>query len=432
MSDWLPQEAGENSLWAETASMAPDLPVLTGEHQADVLVVGAGFTGLSTALHLAERGRSVALVEAGRVGFGGSGRNAGLVNAGVWKTPEHVCGKLGEEAGQRFNQALRDSPEAVFSLVERLGIDCQARRCGTLHIAHSSAGLDYLRERCRQLAAIGADVELLDGGAAKTLSGSPAYRYGAILHADAGTIQPLSYVRGLASAAIAAGVVINQESPLKGLARTSDGWQGVTDGGRIDAGQVVLATNAYADAGSAGVQESTLPVYIFHFATAPLPADLAASIIPERHGLWDTHTLLTSSRIDADGRLVMSFPGRLQGGQRPTREGWATRRRDHLYPQLRGIPWAHAWTGRIGVTRNNILRVQRPEPGIFAPAGFNGRGIGTGTVIGQRLAELLDGGNDADFPFPLEPLARESFRGPRAAWYDLGTLTLQAVSQRLG
>ena len=147
--------------------------------------------------------------------------------------------------------------------------------------------------------------------------------------------------------------------------------------------------------------------------------------------LWDTHTLLTSSRIDSQGRLVMSFPGRLQEGQRAARQAWATRRRDLLFPQLRGTPWAFFWTGRVGVTESKLFRVQQLAPGLYAPAGYNGRGIGTGTVVGKHLAEALACDDFDSFPFPVETLYREKFWSARSAYYDYGTLALQICSHRL-
>jgi len=430
MTEYSPQDADENSLWCDGATAGPASELLTEALRTDVLVVGGGYTGLSSALHLAEKGISVVLLEARSFGFGGSGRNAGLVNAGIWKTPDDVQALIGPEAARRFNLALRDSPTLVFDLVERFDMQCRAERCGTVHIAHNASGMDYLEDRCRQLQELGAAVELIDGDRAHAISGSSVYRHGGILDPGAGTIQPLSYARSLALAAIDQGVRLFQQSGIKSLARRDDRWLAKTDSGEVSAEQVIIATNAYADNHSEQVRESTLPVFIFHCATPPLPADIAASIIPQRHGLWDTDNLLTSSRIDHQGRLVMSAPGRLPGSQRATRKNWLMRKRDSLYPQLKGTPWAYQWSGQIGVTSTKILRVQLLAPGVFAPAGYNGRGIGVGTVMGSQLADTIASGNRDDFPFPIETLYREKWSSLRAAYYDYGTLSLQFFSGR--
>ncbi len=430
MTEYPPQDADENSLWNDGAIAGPVIEPLTGSLRADVLVVGGGYTGLSSALHLAEKGISVILLEARSVGFGGSGRNAGLVNAGIWKTPDDVQSLIGPEAASRFNLALRDSPSLVFDLVERFNMQCRAERCGTVHIAHKAGAMAYLEDRCRQLQNLGAGVELIDGNQAHVISGSPVYRHGGILDPNAGTIHPLSYARSLAHAAIDQGALLFRQSRIESLTRRDDRWLATTTNGNVSAEQVIIATNAYADANSEGVRESILPVFIFHCATAPLPADVAASIIPQRQGLWDTDSLLTSSRIDAEGRLVMSAPGRLPGTQRPIRRNWLMRKRDRLYPQLKGTPWAYQWSGQIGVTSTKILRVQLLAPRVFAPAGYNGRGIGVGTVMGKRLAESIASGNRDDFPFPIEALYREKWSKIRAGYHDYGTLLLQFFNHR--
>ncbi len=430
MSEVLPQDKNENSLWGASAIAAPRAGQLSEKLRTDVLIVGAGYTGLSTALHLAEKGVAVVLLEAASIGFGGSGRNAGLVNAGIWKDPAHVRKLLGNAAAERFNHALRDTPELVFGLVDRFGMACQAQRCGTVHIAHNPAGMSYLEDRCRQLQDLGANAELIDGKRSAEISASPVYRHGGILHPRAGTIQPLSYARSLAIAASQQGVSLFQKSAVESLQREDGRWLATTARGQVSAEQVVIATNAYADGNSAGVRDSTLPVFIFQCATPPLPDEVAASVIPERHGLWDTHMLLTSSRLDEQGRLVMSSPGRLQGGQRNLRQDWMMRQRDRLYPQLRGTPWAFAWSGCIGVTSTRLLRVQLLAPGLFAPAGYNGRGIATGTAMGKYLADTIESGNRDDFPFPIEPLYRERWSALRSAYYDYGTLAVQLVDNR--
>lgn len=430
MPDHLPQDAGENSLWGESAIANPVDERLCEALQADVLVIGGGYTGLSSALHLAEKGATVVLLEANSIGFGGSGRNAGLVNAGVWQNPDHVRAQLGEKAGERFNLALRDSPELVSALVERYRMDCDLLASGTVNIAHNDNGMRHLEIRCRQLQDLGASVELIDGKNSQAISGSPVYRHGGILDPKAATINPLGYARSLAKAALGNGARLFQESGVESLTRKNDRWLATTADGSVSAEQVIVATNAYADHRSPQVRDSTVPVYIFHCATKPLPEDIAAEVIPGRQGLWDTQLLLTSSRIDKDGRLVMSSAGRLEGMHRAIRESWMTRCRDQLYPQSRAIDWSYRWSGQIGVTSSKILRVQLLAPGVFAPAGYNGRGIGPGSVLGKHLAETIESGNRDDFPFPIEALYREKWRAMRAGYYRLGTLALQFVQRR--
>ena len=430
MNHNLPQETGEISLWADSAIDNPVSATLQESLQADVLVVGGGYSGLSTALHLAEQGVSVVLLEARHVGYGGSGRSAGLVNAGVWKTPDYVVKQLGQEAGDRFNLALHDSPSVVFDLVRRHQIECDADQAGTVNIAHKASAMPYLEDRCEQMRKLGSSVRMIDGNEAQSISGSPVYCHGGILDPNAGTIQPLSYVRGLANTAITRGAKIYQQSPLLKLSRDGNRWLAETEAGQVQADQVILATNAYADENSEGVRESTLPVYIFHCATDPLPDSIAETIVPQRHGIWDTQLLMTSSRIDTVGRLVMSGVGSLQGVFSFLRRDWMTRSRDRLYPQAKGIPWSYRWTGQVGMTSTKLLRIQCLASGVFAPAGYNGRGIGPGTVIGKHLAQMLVSGNRDEFPFPIEDLHREAWRGPRSAYYKYGTLALQFIDRR--
>jgi glycine/D-amino acid oxidase-like deaminating enzyme len=299
-----------------------------------------------------------------------------------------------------------------------------------VNIAHKASAMTYLEDRCEQMIKLGASTRMIDGDEAQSISGSPVYCHGGILDPDAGTIQPLSYLRGLAGAAIEKGTKLYEQSPLIKLTRDDNRWLAETEAGRVSADQVVMATNAYADENCEGVHESTVPVNIYHCATGSLPDSIVDSIIPQRHGLWDTQTLMTSSRIDAAGRLIMSSAGSLHGAFKSVREDWMMRTRNRLYPQTKGIPWSYQWTGQVGMTSTKLLRIQLLAPGVFAPAGYNGRGIGPGTVIGKYLAETLVSGNRDEFPFPIQAVQRESWRGPRSAWYEYATAALQLIDRR--
>lgn len=195
---------GSISLWDGSAlEPAPELP-FAGTGACDLAIVGGGYTGLSTALHGAERGLDCHVLEAGQLGQGGSGRNVGLVNAGLWLPPQEVEARLGPEAGAALTARMGRMPAAVFELIERHQIQCEVTRSGTIHAAHSAAGLDDLARRAAQWQALGAPVELLDAAVTAEKTGTRAF-HGGLLDRRAGTINPMGYVRGLARAALGAG-----------------------------------------------------------------------------------------------------------------------------------------------------------------------------------------------------------------------------------
>ena len=196
-----------HGLWEITAPAAPATSELDRDLRADVVILGAGFTGCSAALHLAQRGVRAIVLEKNDIGFGGSGRNVGLVNAGMWVMPNELPRVLGAEYGERLLTQLGEAPSVVFDLIDRFAIECEATRTGTLHCAVGRRGLEEIRERARQWQARGADVELLGSKDVERLVGTHRYA-GALLDRRAGTIQPLAFVRGLAKAAIELGASV--------------------------------------------------------------------------------------------------------------------------------------------------------------------------------------------------------------------------------
>ena len=288
-----------HGLWAQTAPEAPACPALSGSAESAVAVIGAGYTGLSAALHLAARGIQVVVLEAAEIGFGGAGRNVGLVNAGMWVMPEDLIATLGPVYGNRLLDFLGAGPQAVWEIVAQYGIACEANPVGTIPAGVGPKGVEELAARAQQWQARGAPVELLGGAEAATMLGTTAYQ-GALLDRRAGTIQPLAYARGLARAAERLGAVIHCQSPVTTITRAGAGWQIRTPAGELRCGQVVLATDAYGrllpDHGIAA-QQVLLPY--FNMATKPLPPGIAASIVPGRQGVWDTKEVLSSFRFDA-------------------------------------------------------------------------------------------------------------------------------------
>ena len=301
---------GVISLWDQTAQERP-FESVTLPATVDLAIVGGGYTGLSTALHAAEAGLSAHVIEAHDIGHGGSGRNVGLVNAGVWMPPSAVLAALGPDRGPRFLRRFADGPAMVFDLIERHQIRCEATRTGTIHAAHAPAGLRDLSARWRDLAQMGEPVDLLDADAMAQKLGSRRYMGGLLDH-RAGTVNPMGYARGLARAARAAGAGISTGVRVTGLEQTGAGWRVQTDAGPITARAVVLGTNAYTDTLWPGLKRSFTPIWYFQLATEPL-GDRVAGILPEGQGVWDTAPVMRSIRRDGAGRLIIGSMGRVHG-----------------------------------------------------------------------------------------------------------------------
>ena len=269
-------DAYSHGLWEASAPAAPVTgPLQEQDLRVDIAVIGAGFTGLSTALHAAEGGASVAVLEAQQVGFGGSGRNVGLVNAGMWVMPDALPQELGEAYGTRLRKCLGDAPSLVFALVDRHGMDCQAVPRGTLHCAVGQQGLRDITERHRQWLAHGAPVELLDARAVAAATGTTAYT-GGLLDRRAGTIQPLAYARGLAHAAVKAGAKLYTHSCVTEVRDEASHWALRTAHGSVQARWVFVATDAYTGALWPQLQEEQIRLPYFNMATCLLYTSDAA------------------------------------------------------------------------------------------------------------------------------------------------------------
>lgn len=391
----------EGCLWHDT-SPEPTLPLapLQADHTSEVAVIGGGITGLSTALHLAEAGVGVTLLETGEIPSGGSGRNVGLVNAGLWIPPDDICEALGERDGERANAILGGAPAEVFSLIERHAIDCRATRTGTLHLAHNAKGEQELARRVDQFQRRGAPVELLEDEACRQKTGTQRIRC-ALLDRRAGTINPAAYTRGLARAAAAAGARLHGHSAATGIERHGSDWRVTTAEGSVTAPRLVIATNAYTEDHWNQVRRHFFPGHFFQVASHPLPDEIAGDILPERQGAWDTRMVLSSMRRDSEGRLILGSLGKGDGRPQAYVRVWADRIQRHYFPQLGRVDWECTWTGRIAFTPDHTLRLFEPAPGILAASGYNGRGITTGTVVGKGFAHYLANGDDSLLPLPI-------------------------------
>ncbi|MBO0663972.1 FAD-binding oxidoreductase [Jiella sp. MQZ9-1] len=410
-----------HGLWERTAPAAPITTMLREQREADVVVVGAGYTGLSAALHLAGRGLSVVVLEAAEIGYGGSGRNVGLVNAGLWMMPEDLPAILGPTYGNRLLGLLGDAPRQVFELIEHYKIDCEPVKNGTLHCGIGGKGAKNLAERARQWQALGAPVELLDAAETARKTGSPVYSAGLIDH-RAGTIQPLGYARGLAAAALKAGAEIYTSSPVTGSRREGRNWSVSTPHGAVSAAWVLVATNAYTVAPWSTIREEIVHLPYFNIATKPLSSNLAHSVLPERQGCWDTKDVLTSVRFDRHDRLILGSVGALRGAGTVIHRRWARRTLRHLFPQLAAVEFEAEWYGTIGMTADAVPKLHKYGERVLSVSGYNGRGIGPGTVFGKAIARHIAGEiGEEELPLPVTEPSAVKFRFARQSFYEIGS-----------
>jgi L-pipecolate oxidase len=420
----------DQGLWQASAPPGPITSRLSGPTSADVAVIGAGYTGCSAALHLALAGVSPVVLEASEIGFGGAGRNVGLVNAGLWVMPDAIATAIGEDRGERLLNQLGEAPALVFDLISRHDIACEAVRAGTLHCAAGIHGVEELTERAGQWRRRGVAVELLEGRAAARLTGSDAFP-AVLLDPRAGTIQPLAYVRGLAAAAIRHGARIHTQSPAIACANRGQGWRITTPQGSVDAPRVIVATDAYSSGPWRALSAEQVPLPYFNLATAPLSPEIRARILPERQGAWDTKTILSSFRLDAQGRLVFGSVGALRNGGARVHAQWARRELARLFPQLGRVNFEHAWYGTIGMTADALPRLRELDRNIISISGYNGRGIAPGTSFGRDLARVVLGEQNMDaLALPQTPVRPAQLRALKGVIYEAGAQLVHFAAAR--
>lgn len=400
------------SLWAATAIPAPVTSPLSGDVRTDVAIVGAGFLGLSAALHLAERGTRVVVVDATQPGWGASGRNNGQVIPGLKFDPEDVEAMLGREVGGRLALWAGRAPELVFELIARHGIDCYPVQRGWIQPAYTKAAVPVIEDRARQWRERGVAAVWLPKATLPARLGTPGF-HAAWFDPRGGSVQPLSYARGLAQAAQRAGAILHAPTLAGRLEREGAGWTLRTDGGRIQAQNVVVATNAYSSDLLPGLKQSVVPVRTAQVATAPLPPEVRSVILPGGEAASDTRHLLTSFRQSPDGRLVMGGSDATAGAEKPRQAGHLHAAAEELFGHLGPLKWDFFWSGYLAITKDHLPHIYEPQPGLLAGIGCNGRGIAVSTGVGRLIAERILGRAAQDLDVPVVPFAPFALRSLR-------------------
>jgi glycine/D-amino acid oxidase-like deaminating enzyme len=412
------------ALWAATAAEPVATPALGEDVETEYCIVGGGYAGLSTALHLAEAGARPVLLEAREPGWGASGRNGGQVIPGLKYDPDEMLSVYGEQKGRKLLAFAGSTADRVFALIDKWNMDVPHVRNGWIQAAHSPEGLALARRRVEQWGRHGVAARLLSRAETADHLGTTSYE-GGWLDPRGGAVQPLSYARGLARAALQSGARIHGQTEVTGIERVQDRFRVTTRQGRtVTARKVVFCTNAYAGHIVPGLRRTIVDVNSFQVATAPLSDNIRKTILPYGQISSDTRKLLLYFRLDHTGRLLM-------GGRGPFREpkgkdDWAHLERvvHKMFPQVQGVPFEYRWGGRVALTLDQLPHIHEPEPGFIVDIGCMGRGVGLQTAMGEALARYALTADPDCLPFPIraiEPIPFHAFRriglGAIIAWY---------------
>lgn len=418
-------EVPAKTVYAATCEPLPEQPALRGAANADVCVIGGGFTGLAAALRLAEAGRDVVLLEAGRVGDGASGRNGGHASTGMRLRQEELEHLYGPETAHRLWRVALDAMAHVQGLIAS-GIDCDYTP-GVYRLEHRPKAVQALFRHADHMRRHYGFEALTPRGPAEIKQRVASDVYCGGLHdAASGHVQPLKLALGLARRALDAGVRIFEATPALAVA---DGVPAAiaTPGGKVSAGQVIHAGNGMMSGLVPALDRHVMPIRNYILATEPLPPALAASLIAGGAAASDSRFVVYYFRVDRDRRLV--FGGGETYSYRDPRNlaDFVRRHMLRVFPQLGQVAIAHAWGGTLGITMSRMPHVRRIGENGFAAAGFSGRGVVLAPYLGHVLAEAALGRSAvfdlfAGLPataFPGGPALRAPLLAAGMAYYRL-------------
>ena len=379
-----------DSYYVASATCLHDHPSLEGAERADVCVIGGGYTGLSAALNLAEKGLDVVLLEAERIGFGASGRNGGQVGSGQRKEVTELEEEFGFERARQLWDFAEAAKTEIRERVEKHAIDCDLQY-GQIEAVHKKAYIGEVAELAAALA------ERYDYPHLRVLDRDELRQYvanddylGAFYDTQAMSLHPLNYALGLARAAREAGVRIYENSRVTGYTRT-DPANISTASGEVSAAFIVLACNGYLGKLEPRVASKIMPINNFMVATESLGEERARSLVKDRICVHDTRFVVNYFRTSADHRMLFGGGENYRSGFPPNLAKFVRRYMLKIFPQLEEARIDYAWGGTLAVTVNRLPHIGRLEPNVFYAQGYSGHGVPTSNFAGKIVAEAIGG-----------------------------------------
>lgn len=416
------------SLWAATVAERPAFAPLPGDRNADVVVIGGGYTGLSTARYLAKAGLAPIVLEAGRIGGGGSGRNGGVVSGKFRLGFRDIANAHGIETARSMHDLGVEAIEHVATLIEAYDIQgADYRPTGSLRCAHNEISFAALRTEAEWLRnALGDDaISVLSAEEVAAEIGATGF-VGGMLNTHGGVIHPLAFVLGIAAGLVRDGVAVHEATPVLRFRREDTGVLVETPSGTVRARQIVIATDAYSDltGATAKVRTSVIPFSSAMIATAPLTGTAGEKLLPTGRSYTETRRMMRWFRKAGD-RLL--YGGRGAFGKDDSDAAFAALQTAMVqqFPELADVPVTHRWSGLVAMTLDSLPHLGRLDDRVVYCMGFNGAGVALASGIGRHVADLVTGGRPTLGLVSDTPLKAIPFYGLRepavrvvAGWYQ--------------
>lgn len=414
-----------NSYYAASANDKALRPQLTGEHRCDVCVVGAGFTGISTALSLAEKGKRVIVVEGSRIGFGASGRNGGQIVNSFNRDIDYIFKNYGDDIGQKMAKMAFAGSELIRHRIEKYNIDCDLKH-GNVFAACNKKQFEELKAKKALWESHGHnELELLTASSIQDHIGTDRYA-GGLLDRKGGHIQPLNLVLGQARAFEELGGQIFEDSEVVRLEKGVPG-KVVTKQGTVIADKIVVAGNAYVFGLLPEVEKKAMPCGTQVIATEPLPEDLQKQLLPTDRCVEDCNYLLDYYRLSGDGRLIYGG-GTTYGARDPGKiESIIVPKMLKTYPMLKDVKVDFAWTGNFLLTMMRMPQVGKIGENLYYAQGYSGHGVTNSHLMGEILSDAIDGDTERfdvfasmpQYQFPGGRMLRVPYTAIGAAYYNM-------------
>ncbi|MFQ5958376.1 MAG: NAD(P)/FAD-dependent oxidoreductase [Alphaproteobacteria bacterium] len=378
------------SYYAASANPSPDRPALAGDVDCDVCVVGGGFTGLSTALHLAERGYSVVVLESHRIGWGASGRNGGQLGSGLRSGASAMLARFGRDHARRLWDLAEEAKATVRGRIARHAIACDYKPGVLLaaakprHTAWMAREVELRREHFDYPHA-----RLVSAAEVRAMVATGRY-HGGVFDAGAGHLHPLNYALGLARAAEDAGAGLFEDSPATAV---ESGSRAVvrTARGRVRARYVVLCCNGYLGRLERRIAGKIMPIANYMLATEPLGAERAGALVPDDIAVCDSNFVVDYFRLSADRRLLFGGGETYSGREPRDPKRFVRKYMLRVFPGLADAGIDYAWGGMLAITLNRLPQFGRLAGDVYFAHGFSGHGVALTSLAGKLIAEAIAG-----------------------------------------